>query len=105
MSQESSSRRSRPLRGHMSRRSSSVLSLATYLKGLEIMDGFDLKGKVVIVTGAGRGIGKAIALSFGREQCRLVLAARTKSEIERVGDEVKHLGAKGIAGPKSGRAH
>lgn len=47
----------------------------------------------MIITGAGRGIGKAIALSFAREQSRLVLAARTKTEIEKVADEVKREGA------------
>ena len=52
-----------------------------------------MKDKVVIITGAGRGIGKAIALSFAREQSRLVLAARTKTEIEKVADEVKREGA------------
>jgi 3-oxoacyl-[acyl-carrier protein] reductase len=54
---------------------------------------------VVIVTGGGRGIGKGIALSFAREQCRLVLAARTKSEIEKVADEVKQLGGEAIVVP------
>jgi len=58
-----------------------------------------MKDKVVIVTGAGRGIGKAIALKFAAEQSRLVLAARTKSEIETVADEVKRGGAEALAVP------
>jgi 3-oxoacyl-[acyl-carrier protein] reductase len=59
----------------------------------------DLKDKVVIITGAGRGIGKAIALRFAEEQSRLVLAARTKNEIEKVADEVRHGGAEALAVP------
>jgi 3-oxoacyl-[acyl-carrier protein] reductase len=69
------------------------------LEGAQIEEGSTVKDKVVIVTGGGRGIGKAIALSFAREQCRLVLAARTKSQIEEVADEVKQLGAEAIAVP------
>ncbi|MGA9363905.1 MAG: SDR family NAD(P)-dependent oxidoreductase [Bacteroidota bacterium] len=58
-----------------------------------------MKDKVVIVTGAGRGIGKAIALRFAEEQCRLVLAARTKKEIDKVADEVRRGGAEALAVP------
>jgi 3-oxoacyl-[acyl-carrier protein] reductase len=46
------------------------------------MQGFD--GKVALVTGAGRGIGKAVALSLAKLGCRLVLAARTTVELEKV---------------------
>ncbi len=58
-----------------------------------------MKDKVVIVTGAGRGIGKAIALRFAEEHCRLVLASRTKKEIDKVADEVRREGAEALAVP------
>jgi len=41
-----------------------------------------LKNKVAIITGAGRGIGQAIALAFANEGAALVLAARTPGELE-----------------------
>jgi 3-oxoacyl-[acyl-carrier protein] reductase len=52
-----------------------------------------LKGKVVLVTGASRGIGRAIALAFAAEGCRLALASRTPEALAAVAEELEALGA------------
>lgn len=41
-----------------------------------------LKGKVCMVTGASRGIGKAIALSFSKEKATLILVSRDQEELQ-----------------------
>jgi len=45
-----------------------------------------LKEKSAVVTGAGRGIGKAIALALASEGCNLVLVARTEEQLKSVGE-------------------
>ena len=47
-----------------------------------VLDAFRLDGRVAVVTGASRGIGKAIATELAREGARVVCAARTLREGE-----------------------
>lgn len=58
-----------------------------------------LKGKVAVVTGAGRGIGKAISAALARAGCRVVLAARTREQIEAVQKEILSHGGDALAVP------
>ncbi len=55
----------------------------------------DLSEKVAIVTGGGKGIGRAIALGLAASGARVVVAARTTTEIESVAEEIRTAG--GIA--------
>ena len=64
-----------------------------------ILDRFKLDGKVAIVTGSGRGIGKGIALAFAEAGADVVCTARTGSEIEAVAAEVRALGCNASAVP------
>jgi NAD(P)-dependent dehydrogenase (short-subunit alcohol dehydrogenase family) len=56
-----------------------------------------LKGKIALVTGGGRGIGKAIALAYAQNGADVIVTARTKKEIEEVAAECRKLGRKAQA--------
>ena len=59
----------------------------------------ELDGRVALVTGGGRGIGRAIALALAAEGCDVSLASRTENEIDQVASEIEKLGARGLAVP------
>jgi 7-alpha-hydroxysteroid dehydrogenase len=64
-----------------------------------VLDQFRLDGQVAIVTGAGRGIGAAIAELFGEAGANVVLTARTEKQLDEVAAAVRRHGASALAVP------
>lgn len=56
--------------------------------------GQDIKGKIAYITGAGRGIGRAVALELAKEGVNVGLIARTESNLKNVAGEAESLGVK-----------
>ena len=58
---------------------------------------FSLEGKVALITGGSRGIGKATAIGFAKAGADVVVASRKLPDLEKVADEVRALGRKSLA--------
>ena len=57
----------------------------------------DFEGKIAVVTGGGRGIGRAIALALAHGGADVAVAARSKAEIETVATDIRKFGRKSLA--------
>lgn len=64
-----------------------------------ILDRFKLTGKVAIVTGAGKGIGRGIALGFAEAGADVVCAARTPADLEETAKGVRERGRRALTVP------
>jgi len=64
-----------------------------------ILDKFKLDGKVVIITGAGRGLGRAMALRFANSGADIVAASRTVAQLEETAAEVRVRGRRCLVVP------
>ena len=68
-----------------------VASQACFTLKLNIRMDLGLKGKVAVVTGASRGLGKAIAMQLAAEGCRLVICARGEEVLSSAREEITQL--------------
>lgn len=64
-----------------------------------ILDRFRLDGQVAVITGGGRGIGRAVALAFADAGADVVVAARRADTLDEVVSEVRARGRQGLAVP------
>ncbi|WP_417830923.1 SDR family NAD(P)-dependent oxidoreductase [Terasakiella sp.] len=58
-----------------------------------------LEGRIAVITGASRGIGRAVALRYAAEGAHVILIARTIAALEEVDDEIQALGGKATLVP------
>ena len=64
-----------------------------------LADPVDLRGSVALISGASRGIGRAIAVALAREGCDLALLARTAAALEETATTCRAAGARALALP------
>lgn len=63
---------------------------------MSILDSFRVDGKVALVTGAGRGIGRASAIALAEGGADVVVSARTTEQVEEVAEHIRSLGRRAI---------
>lgn len=66
---------------------------------MSIMNKFKLDGQVAVVTGAGKGIGRAIAIGFAEAGADVAIGARTAEDLENVALEIRALGRRALPVP------
>jgi 7-alpha-hydroxysteroid dehydrogenase len=64
-----------------------------------LLDAFSLADRAILVTGASRGIGQAIAVAFAEAGADLILAARSADALEETAEHVRRLGRRAVAVP------
>jgi NAD(P)-dependent dehydrogenase (short-subunit alcohol dehydrogenase family) len=64
-----------------------------------ILDSFKLDGKVVVITGSGRGLGRAMAVRFANCGADIIAAARTVAQLEETAALVREIGRKCLVVP------
>lgn len=64
---------------------------------MSILQRFQMDGSVAIITGSGRGIGRAIALAYAEAGADVVCSARSLDEVQAVAEEVRGLGRRAWA--------
>ncbi len=66
---------------------------------MPILDRFRIDDKVALVTGAGRGIGRATALALAENGADVALAARSEDQLEAVAEQIRKLGRRALVVP------
>jgi NAD(P)-dependent dehydrogenase (short-subunit alcohol dehydrogenase family) len=64
-----------------------------------VLDSFSLQGRTALVTGAGRGIGRRLALAFAEAGADVALNSRTRSELEETAESIRALGRRAVVVP------